>query len=122
AVLAHACREAGIPLVHVSTDYVFDGQGTRPYRENDLTAPRSAYGRTKLAGEHAVLAASPSTLVVRTSWVFGGGRNFLAAILDQAAKRRSGEASGPLRVVDDQRGRPTYAVNLAAGIWQLVEL
>ncbi|HEX5067692.1 MAG TPA: dTDP-4-dehydrorhamnose reductase [Myxococcota bacterium] len=122
AVLAHACRDDGIALVHVSTDYVFDGQGTRPYREDDPPAPRSAYGRTKLAGEHAVLAASPSSLVVRTSWVFGRGRNFLAAILDQAAKRRSGEASGPLRVVDDQRGRPTYAVDLAAGIWGLVEV
>jgi len=122
AVLAHACRDAGIALVHVSTDYVFDGHGTRPYREDDPTEPRSAYGRTKLAGEHAVLAASPSSLVVRTSWVFGRGRNFLAAILDQAAKRRSGEASGPLRVVDDQRGRPTYAVDLAAGIWGLVEV
>jgi dTDP-4-dehydrorhamnose reductase len=121
-VLAHACRDAGIALVHVSTDYVFDGQGTRPYREEDAPAPRSAYGRTKLAGEHAVLAASPSSLVVRTSWVFGRGRNFPAAILDQAAKRRSGEASGPLRVVDDQRGRPTYAVDLAAGIWGLVEV
>jgi len=122
AVLAEACRDAGIRLVHVSTDYVFDGQGTRPYREDDPTAPRSAYGRTKLAGEHAVLAASPSFVVVRTSWLFGRGRNFVAAVLDQAAQRRSGEASGPLRVVDDQRGRPTYAADLAAGIWRLVEL
>lgn len=120
--LAEVCKRLRIPLLHVSTDYVFDGHGTRPYREDDPTEPRSAYGRTKLAGEHAVLAASPSSLVVRTSWVFGRGRNFLAAILDQAAKRRSGEASGPLRVVDDQRGRPTYAVDLAAGIWGLVEV
>ena len=122
AVVARACREAGIRLVHVSTDYVFDGQGTRPYREDDPAAPRSAYGRTKLAGERAVLAASPSFAVVRTSWLFGRGRNFIAAILDQAGKRRSGEASGPLRVVDDQTGRPTYAVDLAEGIWRLVEL
>jgi dTDP-4-dehydrorhamnose reductase len=69
-----------------------------------------------------VLAASPSFLVVRTSWVFGRGRNFIAAILDQAGKRRRGEAEGPLRVVDDQTGRPTYAVDLAAGIWRLVEV
>ena len=122
AVLARACRAAGIPLVHVSTDYVFDGRGTRPYREDDVPAPRSVYGSTKLAGERAVLAASPSFLVVRTSWVFGRGRNFPAAMLDQAAQRRSGAASGPLRVVDDQRGRPTYAVDLADGIWRLVEL
>jgi dTDP-4-dehydrorhamnose reductase len=121
AILARACRDAGIALAHVSTDYVFDGQGTRPYREDDLASPRSVYGKTKLAGEQAVLAASPDFLVVRTSWVFGRGRNFIAAILDQAAKRRSGEASGPLRVVDDQRGRPTYARDLADGIWRLVE-
>jgi dTDP-4-dehydrorhamnose reductase len=122
AILAHACRDAGIALAHVSTDYVFDGQGTRPYREDDLASPRSSYGRTKLAGERAVLEASPDFLIVRTSWVFGRGRNFIAAILDQAAKRRSGEVSGPLRVVDDQRGRPTYAADLAAGIWRLVEV
>lgn len=120
--LAQACLAAGAALVHVSTDYVFDGLGTRPYREDDPTRPRSCYGRTKLEGERAVLAASPAFLVVRTSWVFGRGRNFIAAILDQAAKRRSGEASGPLRVVADQTGRPTYAADLAAGIWRLVEL
>jgi dTDP-4-dehydrorhamnose reductase len=122
AILAQACRVAGIRLVHVSTDYVFSGQGQRPYREDDPPAPRSTYGRTKLEGERAVLAASPSFLVVRTSWVFGQGRNFVAAILDQAARRRSGELSGPLRVVDDQIGRPTYAVDLAEGLWRLVEV
>jgi len=122
AVLARACVAAGARLVHVSTDYVFDGRGTRPYREGDPTGPQSRYGATKLAGERAVLAASQDFLVVRTSWVFGRGRNFIAAILDQAAKRRAGEASGPLRVVADQTGRPTYAVDLAAGIWRLVEL
>jgi dTDP-4-dehydrorhamnose reductase len=122
AALARACVAVGARLVHVSTDYVFDGKGTRPYREDDPTGPRSRYGATKLAGERAVLAASPSFLVVRTSWVFGRGRNFIAAILDQAAKRRTGEASGPLRVVADQTGRPTYAVDLAEGIWRLVEL
>jgi dTDP-4-dehydrorhamnose reductase len=122
AVLARACRARGIRLVHVSTDYVFDGRGNRPYREEDPTEPRSVYGRTKLAGEKAVLEADPSFAVVRTSWLFGRGRNFIAAILDQAAKRRTGEASGPLRVVADQKGRPTYAVDLADGIWRLVEL
>ena len=122
AVLARACRARGIRLVHVSTDYVFDGRGDRPYREEDPTEPRSVYGRTKLAGEKAVLEADPSFAVVRTSWLFGRGRNFIAAILDQAAKRRTGEASGPLRVVADQTGRPTYAVDLADGIWRLVEL
>jgi dTDP-4-dehydrorhamnose reductase len=120
AVLANACAEAGARLVHVSTDYVFAGEGNRPYREGDPTAPRSVYGRTKLAGEAAVLAASDEFLVVRTSWVFGKGRNFIAAVLDQAARRRAGTATGPLRVVDDQTGRPTYAVDLAEAIVSLV--
>jgi dTDP-4-dehydrorhamnose reductase len=120
AVLADACRAVGAQLVHVSTDYVFAGDADRPYREDDATGPRSTYGRTKLEGERRVLEASSEFLVVRTSWVFGAGRNFLAAILAQAAQRRSGRADGPLRVVDDQRGRPTYAVDLAAGIRALL--
>jgi dTDP-4-dehydrorhamnose reductase len=68
-----------------------------------------------------VLGASPGFLVARTSWVFGEGRNFVAAVLGQAGARRSGQASGPLRVVDDQRGRPTYAVDLAGGLLGLLE-
>lgn len=120
AVLARACAGAGATLVHVSTDYVFAGDGDRPYREDDPPDPRSVYGRTKLEGERAVREASPDFLVVRTSWVFGAGRNFLAAVLDQAARRRSGELSGPLRVVDDQRGRPTWAADLALALVQLV--
>lgn len=119
AVLAEACAEAGARLVHVSTDYVFPGDAQRPYREQDAPGPRSVYGSTKLAGERAVLDASPENLVVRTSWVFGAGRNFIAAVLAQAALRRSGEASGPLRVVDDQTGRPTYAVDLADALVRL---
>jgi dTDP-4-dehydrorhamnose reductase len=121
AVLARACRKLGAKLVHVSTDYVFPGDGRRPYAETDPTGPRSCYGRTKLAGELAVQDACEDALVVRTSWVFGRGRNFLAAILAQAADRRSGKAAGPLRVVDDQRGRPTYAVDLAEALERLVE-
>ena len=120
-VLAAACAAAGIRLVHVSTDYVFPGDAHRPYRESDPTGPRSVYGRTKLVGEQAVLAGSPDFLVVRTSWVFGRGRNFIAAILDQAEARREGRLSGPLRVVDDQRGRPTYAEDLAGALCILVE-
>jgi dTDP-4-dehydrorhamnose reductase len=120
-LLARACREAGCRLAHVSTDYVFAGDASRPYREDDPPAPRSAYGRTKLDGERRVLEASPSFLVVRTSWVFGEGRNFIAAVLAQARARRTGEAEGPLRVVDDQHGRPTYAVDLAEGLRALVE-
>jgi dTDP-4-dehydrorhamnose reductase len=120
AVLAQACAEAGAHFVHVSTDYVFAGDARRPYREDDPTGPRSVYGRTKLDGDLAVLAASDEFLVVRTSWMFGKGRNFIAAVLEQAAARRSGKASGPLRVVGDQVGRPTYAVDLAQAIVSLV--
>ncbi len=120
-LLAEACARRGARLVHVSTDYVFSGEATEPYREEDLPDPRSVYGRTKLEGERRVLGAAPSNLVVRTSWLFGRGRNFLAAILAQAEAARRGGAGGALRVVDDQRGRPTWAVDLAAGIRRLVD-
>jgi dTDP-4-dehydrorhamnose reductase len=120
-LLALACARRGARLVHVSTDYVFSGEATRPYREEDAPDPRSVYGRTKLEGERRVLAAAPIHLVVRTSWLFGHGRNFLAAILEQARARRSGAVQGPLRVVDDQRGRPTWAVDLAGAIRRLVD-
>jgi dTDP-4-dehydrorhamnose reductase len=116
AAWARALSERGIRFMHISTDYVFAGDGTRPYREEDPTDPRSVYGASKLEGEQGVLAADPHALVVRTSWVFGPGRNFVVAILEQARKRRSGEAEGPLRVVDDQRGRPTYAADLALAL------
>lgn len=127
AGLARLCRNQGVKLVHISTDYVFDGESETPYGEDAAPAPRSAYGRTKLAGEQAVLAEDPAFLVVRTSWVFGRGRNFVASVLDQAAKLGAAEAAergatgAALRVVDDQTGRPTYAADLAQGILQLVE-
>jgi dTDP-4-dehydrorhamnose reductase len=121
AVLAGCCASVGTKLVHVSTDYVFPGDGSVPYREDDPVGPVSTYGRTKLEGERAVLELAPDALVVRTSWVFGRGRNFIGTILEQAARRRRGEAEGPLSVVDDQTGRPTYARDLAAAILALVE-
>jgi dTDP-4-dehydrorhamnose reductase len=119
AQIARRCKQAGFGLVHVSTDYVFDGTATTPYCVDAPTAPKSAYGRSKLVGEEAVLAESPDFLVVRTSWVFGPGRNFVVAIQNQGALRRSGEASGPLRVVADQQGSPTYSDDLAAGLLAL---
>lgn len=119
-VLAALCQEIGTLLVHVSTDYVFDGTGTRPYTEADPTAPRSVYGRTKLEGERRVLAAQPGAIVVRTAWVFGPGRNFVRTILEAAVHTLRGEAAA-LRVVDDQRGSPTYAGDLADGIVGLVD-
>ncbi|MDH5567289.1 MAG: dTDP-4-dehydrorhamnose reductase [Myxococcales bacterium] len=120
-ILAHACRATGTRLVHLSTDYVFSGEAREPYREDAGTGPCNVYGRTKLEGERRVLGASPDFLVVRSSWIFGAGRNFIAAILDQAERRRSGQASGPLRVVDDQTGRPTYARDLAQALLALLE-
>ena len=121
ALLAEACEKRGIRLVHVSTDYVFSGDSPIAYREQDEPKPRSVYGRTKLAGEERVLTTSADSLIVRTSWLFGRGRNFINAILAQARERRAGRASGPLRVVDDQYGRPTYARDLAGAIIYLVE-
>ncbi len=114
-VLAAMCARHGARLLHVSTDYVFSGTGATPFAENATPAPRSVYGRTKLEGEARVQAALPEALIVRTSWVYGRGRNFVAAILAQAA------AGNPIRVVDDQRGRPTRALALAEGILALVE-
>jgi dTDP-4-dehydrorhamnose reductase len=117
--VADACRAVGARLVQISTDYVFDGRGTRPYREDDPTAPPSVYGSTKLEGERRSFAGCPDALVVRTAWVFGPGRNFVATILQAAARARGGGA--PLRVVDDQRGSPTYAGHLADALLRLVE-
>ena len=101
-------------LVQVSTDYVFDGSKQGPYLEDDDTAPISAYGRTKLEGEQAAMAAQKWT-IVRTSWVFGDGHNFIRSIVAAAATHPS------LTVVDDQLGLPTYAMDLADGIRCLVE-
>jgi dTDP-4-dehydrorhamnose reductase len=118
-ILAAACERVGARLVHVSSDYVFAGDATAPIREDARPAPRTAYGRSKLLGEEKVRAASSEAMIVRTSWVFGPGRNFVGTILRQARLRRSGEAEGPLRVVDDQRGCPTYSADLASGICRL---
>jgi dTDP-4-dehydrorhamnose reductase len=108
-LLAKACREAGAGLIHVSTDYVFDGLKGAAYTENDPTSPTGVYGATKLAGEHAVLAAYPGAVILRTSWVYArAGKNFVLTMLN-AAKR-----APRLRVVADQKGCPTNADDLAA--------
>jgi dTDP-4-dehydrorhamnose reductase len=109
--VARAAAATGARATHLSTDYVFDGQGNRPYVESDQTAPRSAYGRTKLAGENEVLAAGPGSSVVRTSWLFGaGGRNFVDTMLALGAERDSVE------VVTDQVGCPTWSGHLADAV------
>ena len=110
---ARQLAERSVRFIHVSTDYVFPGDGTVPYREGDATEPRTVYGSSKRAGEVAVLGNASDALIVRTSWVFGPGRNFPLAILDRAQKRRDGEAEGPLTVVEDQLGAPTFAEDLA---------
>jgi dTDP-4-dehydrorhamnose reductase len=109
--LAAAARACGARLVHVSTDYVFAGDGDRPYAEDSVPDPRTAYGRTKRAGELAVLAAHPGAWVVRTAWVYGGrGPHFLRAMAQRAA------GQGTVAVVDDQRGAPTWARPLAEAL------
>jgi len=113
--VAEACRAAGAGLVYLSTDYVFDGRKGAPYLETDPVAPLSAYARSKVAGEEAVRAIAPRWTIVRTAWLFGvSGKNFVKTIVEK------GTAGGPLRVVDDQVGSPTYARDLAEAIEHLV--
>lgn len=111
ATLAAACEARGIPFIHVSTDYVFDGAAGRPYREDDPVRPLSAYGRSKADGEEAVRRAAGRHLVIRTAWLFSRHRsNFLKSMLKFAGERDE------LRIVADQRGSPTSAADLAAAI------
>ncbi|MEY8017801.1 dTDP-4-dehydrorhamnose reductase [Mycobacterium servetii] len=127
--LAQACARAGARLIHVSTDYVFGGEvsggdpahvASRPYEPSDPTAPAGVYGHTKLAGERAVLAALPDArqgVVVRTAWVYTGGtgKDFVAIM------RRLAAGDGPVNVVDDQTGSPTYVGDLAAALLQVAD-
>jgi dTDP-4-dehydrorhamnose reductase len=118
--VAAACARAGARLIHISTDYVFsgvfEGGGPHPYEPSDPTGPLSVYGRTKLAGERAVLAALPEAQVVRTSWVYTGtGSDFVATM------RRLAAGDGPVSAVADQVGSPTYVADLAAALLQLAD-
>jgi dTDP-4-dehydrorhamnose reductase len=109
--VAFEAREVGAPVIQISTDYVFDGRATQPYREDSATGPVNVYGQSKLAGEEAVRSANPQHLIFRTSWVFSPfGANFLKTMLRVASERDE------VRVVSDQIGCPTSAHGLARAI------
>ncbi|MEO7097246.1 MAG: NAD(P)-dependent oxidoreductase, partial [Polyangiales bacterium] len=115
AVLGDEARARKFALLHYSTDFVFDGEATRPYREDDATNPLSAYGRSKLAGERALLDGEAPAIVLRTAWVYSLRRkSFVTAILRAAHEREV------LRVVDDQHGSPTFAHDLAHATVEVV--
>lgn len=109
--MARACAARGVPLIHVSTDYVYDGAKSSPYVESDPTGPLNAYGRSKLAGENFIRDRLPAHVILRTSWVYSAwGRNFMTTMLRLGAERDE------VRVVDDQFGAPTSARDLAEAI------
>jgi dTDP-4-dehydrorhamnose reductase len=113
-LLAEAAARRGIPIIHLSTDYVYDGRKSEPYQEDDAPEPTTVYGRSKLEGEHAVRDANPRHVILRTAWVFSPtGKNFVKTMLGQAAERKT------VRVVDDQHGNPTYAPHLVVAILEL---
>ena len=116
SVLANAAAKVGAVLIHISTDYVFDGRSSTAYGEDDAPAPLNAYGRSKLAGEKAVTASGCRHIIIRTSWLYSGyGKNFVQTIRTRASQQPV------LHVVDDQIGTPTYAGDLADFILHVIE-
>ena len=124
-IIGEVAISVGAKVIHVSTDYVFDGCGTRPYRENDTTNPTSVYGVSKLAGEQALLSVCSDTVIIRTAWLYyETGNNFVKTMLRLGAERdisrdvvyKKGTLPEPLGVVADQIGTPTYAGDLAEAI------
>jgi dTDP-4-dehydrorhamnose reductase len=114
--IAAICKEFNTQLIHISTDYVFDGTSKQPYKETDTTSPLNIYGQSKLKGEELALQNNPSTIIIRTSWVFSSfGNNFVKTMLRLMKERES------INVVDDQLGCPTYAADLAGAIMQVVK-
>ena len=115
ALLARLCAEADIPLIHISTDYVFDGAKPDPYVETDPVAPQGVYGASKLAGEQAVMASGAKAIVLRTAWVYAAtGKNFVRTVLTV------GKTRPRLTVVADQQGCPTAAADLGAAIVAII--
>jgi dTDP-4-dehydrorhamnose reductase len=115
AILARLCAEADIPLIHISTDYVFDGTKPDPYTETDPVAPQGVYGASKLAGEQAVIAAGAKAIILRTAWVYAAtGKNFVRTML------AAGKARDRLTVVADQHGCPTTAADLGDAILAII--
>ena len=112
--LATACEKIGAKFVQVSTDYVFDGSGNRPYREDDMTCPNSIYGTSKLMGEQFTKEFCSKYFIVRTAWLYGDGNNFVKTML------KLSETNNELNVVDDQVGSPTSTVDLAKAIIELM--
>ena len=114
-VLAAVCKEYQTKFIHISTDYVFDGTATVPYKEDSLTNPQSVYGASKLEGEKEALRFNPDSIIIRTSWVYSEfGKNFVKTMLKLMSEREE------LNVVSDQFGSPTYAADLAEAILQII--
>ncbi|WP_309234535.1 dTDP-4-dehydrorhamnose reductase [Nocardia sp. XZ_19_385] len=114
AVLAAACARADARLIHLSTDYVFGGTHNRPYDTGDTTAPATVYGRTKLAGEQAIMDSGAHAHIVRTAWVYAGGTGDFVGTMRRLERERD-----TIDVVNDQLGSPTYAADLAVGLLEL---
>ncbi len=116
-ILASETKRIGAKFIHISTDYVFDGNANKPYREDDAVNPTGIYGKSKLAGEENVLKGNPASIIIRTSWLYSAfGNNFVKTML-QLAKER-----GSVNVVFDQVGTPTYAADLAKTILAIIEI
>jgi dTDP-4-dehydrorhamnose reductase len=114
-VLAAICKEQHCKFIHISTDYVFDGTATEPYKEDSTTNPQSVYGASKLEGEKQALQLNPDTIIIRTSWVYSEyGKNFVKTMLKLMSEREE------VKVVNDQVGSPTYAADLAESILQII--
>ncbi|MDD5570416.1 MAG: dTDP-4-dehydrorhamnose reductase [Bacteroidales bacterium] len=114
--LAELCERNNIKLIHISTDYVFDGTGTKPYTEEDITNPVSVYGKTKLDGENEIISKTKNAIIIRTSWLYSTvGNNFMKTMI------RLGKEKDEINVVSDQIGTPTYAGDLAKAVLEIIK-